>query len=76
MQELELNWGREAMRFLNKYYPDGPATGSLIKAKERELAFIEWLDEKTGFLAWPEETCEHGLSAWLCEGPTHYPTDF
>lgn len=20
----------------------------------------------------PEE-CEHGLSAWLCEGPNHYP---
>lgn len=21
------------------------------------------------------ETCEHGLSAWLCEGPMHYPDD-
>lgn len=21
------------------------------------------------------ETCEHGLSAWLCEGPQHYPAD-
>lgn len=21
-----------------------------------------------------EETCEHGLSAWLCMGPNHYPT--
>jgi hypothetical protein len=21
------------------------------------------------------ETCEHGLSAWLCEGPMHYPAD-
>jgi hypothetical protein len=20
-------------------------------------------------------TCEHGLSAWLCEGPQHYPYD-
>lgn len=20
-------------------------------------------------------TCEHGLSAWLCAGPEHYPTD-
>jgi hypothetical protein len=20
------------------------------------------------------ETCEHGLAAWLCVGPTHYPT--
>lgn len=19
--------------------------------------------------------CEHGLSAWLCEGPMHYPPD-
>lgn len=21
------------------------------------------------------KTCEHGLSAWLCEGPMHYPAD-
>ncbi|UIW13315.1 hypothetical protein SEA_CREWMATE_64 [Arthrobacter phage Crewmate] len=21
------------------------------------------------------DTCEHGLSAWLCEGPMHYPAD-
>jgi hypothetical protein len=21
------------------------------------------------------ETCEHGLSAWLCAGPGHYPPD-
>ena len=21
-----------------------------------------------------EETCEHGLSSWLCMGPNHYPT--
>lgn len=21
------------------------------------------------------ETCEHGLSAWLCAGPMHYPDD-
>jgi hypothetical protein len=21
------------------------------------------------------ETCEHGLSAWLCAGPGHYPAD-
>ncbi len=20
-------------------------------------------------------TCEHGMSAWLCEGPMHYPSD-
>jgi hypothetical protein len=27
---------------------------------------------------WPEpagELCGHGLSAWLCAGPNHYPTD-
>lgn len=23
-----------------------------------------------------EETCEHGLSAWLCEGPNHYPMEY
>ena len=22
-----------------------------------------------------EAKCEHGLSAWLCEGPQHYPMD-
>lgn len=22
-----------------------------------------------------DEMCEHGLSAWLCMGPNHYPTD-
>lgn len=22
-----------------------------------------------------DETCEHGLSAWLCAGPAHYPAD-
>jgi hypothetical protein len=21
-----------------------------------------------------EETCEHGMSAWLCMGPMHYPS--
>lgn len=21
-----------------------------------------------------EETCEHGMSAWLCMGPNHYPS--
>jgi hypothetical protein len=26
--------------------------------------------------AWMTETCEHGLSAWLCEDPiNHYPRD-
>jgi hypothetical protein len=23
----------------------------------------------------PDDVCEHGLSAWLCVGPSHYPTD-
>lgn len=23
----------------------------------------------------PEPDCEHGLSAWLCVGPSHYPMD-
>lgn len=22
-----------------------------------------------------EPDCEHGLSAWLCAGPQHYPTE-
>jgi len=22
-----------------------------------------------------QATCEHGMSAWLCEGPSHYPMD-
>lgn len=22
-----------------------------------------------------DEQCEHGLSAWLCAGPMHYPDD-
>lgn len=22
-----------------------------------------------------DDECEHGLSAWLCEGPNHYPSD-
>lgn len=22
-----------------------------------------------------QEDCEHGLSAWLCAGPMHYPAD-
>ena len=24
----------------------------------------------------PYEECEHGLSAWLCEGPSHYPMEY
>ena len=23
-----------------------------------------------------DDTCEHGLSAWLCEGPSHYPMEY
>lgn len=22
-----------------------------------------------------DDVCEHGLAAWLCVGPSHYPTD-
>lgn len=22
----------------------------------------------------PNDICEHGMSAWLCMGPNHYPT--
>lgn len=25
---------------------------------------------------WLTETCEHGLSAWLCSGPMHYSDEF
>lgn len=25
---------------------------------------------------WMYETCEHGLSAWLCSGPMHYSDEF
>jgi len=35
-------------------------------------AFYE-LDKLTR--PWLYETCEHGLSSWLCEGPQHYPMD-
>lgn len=34
---------------------------------------IEW-DEAPAPAAEPE-FCEHGLSAWLCAGPNHYPAD-
>jgi len=33
-------------------------------------AFNEELPE------WMTETCEHGLSLWLCEGPWHYSDEF
>lgn len=23
---------------------------------------------------WENQTCEHGMSAWLCMGPQHYPS--
>jgi hypothetical protein len=23
-----------------------------------------------------QATCEHGMSAWLCSGPNHYPMDY
>ena len=35
-----------------------------------ELAEVS--DTMADFL-WP--SCEHGLSAWLCAGPMHYPAD-
>jgi hypothetical protein len=28
-----------------------------------------------GYYDLDEPTCEHGLSAWLCEGPSHYPLE-
>lgn len=31
----------------------------------------DWADAKWGLTA----SCVHGLSAWLCEGPGHYPAD-
>ena len=41
-----------------------------------------WLDNNTGEFSSDgnftsttfDEVCEHGLSAWLCMGPNHYPS--
>lgn len=50
-----------------------------FSASVREGEFIAWLYEEVKRLESKQnhpsntETCEHGLSAWLCEGPQHYP---
>ena len=31
-------------------------------------------DMQNGVCSACSETCEHGMSAWLCMGPNHYPS--
>lgn len=49
-----------------------------VSADEIEVA-VDRADEELRVLVAEEtvevEECEHGLSAWLCEGPMHYPAD-
>jgi len=43
----------------------------LIAIRDANVAAeAEWWDS-----AEAQATCEHGMSAWLCEGPQHYPMD-
>lgn len=41
-------------------YPSGPYEEGMRRAIVAETP--------------PEEVCPHGLSSWLCMGPSHYPT--
>lgn len=55
-----------------------PETEEVLAALGILSIFIEevnpgWDDVENGNWEEPEDTCEHGLSAWLCEGPNHYP---
>lgn len=42
-----------------------------IKLDTRELTLRA--DAATGYVE--PEPCEHGMAAWLCAGPGHYPAD-
>jgi hypothetical protein len=47
---------------------------SIFMEEEEEEINPGWEDVPGGNWEEPEdETCEHGLSAWLCEGPNHHP---
>lgn len=43
-------------------------TVTLEELRSIQANFNEWVP-------YEEETCEHGLSLWLCDGPNHYPAD-
>jgi hypothetical protein len=48
----------------------------VIQDSLKALDELTWdeVDEWRGLLL-SLPSCEHGLSAWLCEGPQHYPMD-
>ena len=60
---------------------DLPFNGSIIEAGPGGDAWGEFVRYTNGVVmavtreAERDAICEHGLSAWLCEGPQHYPAD-
>lgn len=48
-----------------------PASIRCAHCKDRH-ATVERVRECAEVEAMYRETCEHGLSAWLCSGPNHY----
>ena len=70
----------EANRFINvKFDSDKVAADYIAKNKNRFAFHLEDFDslpldwDLTYEALFPQ--CEHGLSAWLCAGPGHYPAD-
>lgn len=80
MHEAHLEWHQNAGVPVGLSCPWDACDPGLLEPEEVEAllekqaaikqAQEEWLESEEA-----QATCEHGMSAWLCEGPSHYPMD-
>jgi L-fucose isomerase-like protein len=52
-----------------EFDPEGYAA-AVAQMEANQAAEAEWAESEEA-----QAVCEHGLSAWLCAGPGHYPMD-
>ena len=61
--------------------PDGMTEYHVIDIDPFEvLTDTDWANESLQAFSrevnpWMYDVCDHGMAAWLCEGPQHYPLD-
>jgi hypothetical protein len=52
-----------------EFDPEGYAA-AVAQMEANQAAEAEWAESEEA-----QAVCEHGMSAWLCAGPGHYPMD-
>ena len=77
--EAHAEWHREALVPVGLPCP-WDACGHDLTDEEGEALMAKQDAMRAAQAAWEESeeaqaTCEHGMSAWLCAGPGHYPMD-